>query len=114
MKLFQVENLPMTPTGAIRLGKKGSRLGVVNDGGLQPPEFGERWMRKSLPWQGCGVRACPCHLSGLWCPSVVLGNKDGVSNSREVSPGNAICSTPAVILGENEMRPKRAQPCLPN
>lgn len=71
-------------------------------------------MRKHLPWQSCGIRAFLCRLSGLCCPSVVHGDKDGVDNGREGSPGKAICSTSAIILSENETCPKRAQPCLPN
>lgn len=45
------------PHGDYKVGTQGSRLGIVNDGGFQPPEFGERQMRKRLPWQGCGGKS---------------------------------------------------------
>lgn len=51
---------------------------------------------------------------GCAVPLVVHGDKDGVANSREISPGKANCSIFSVISGEKGTCPKRAQPCLPN
>lgn len=63
--------------------------------------------------QGWGGESLSLHLSELCCPSVIHGDKDGLANNRDISSGKAICSLSSVISGENEMCPKKAQPCLP-
>lgn len=50
MRVFQVKNLPMTLTEAVKVGRQVSRLRTVTDGGLELSEFGERWIRKHLLW----------------------------------------------------------------